>query len=50
MCEQNKIRMKMMEKAGYSKREDPDAGDEWIVIDEDGSDGAMSTTTDELGG
>lgn len=26
--------MKMMEKAGYAKRGDSEAGDEWITVDE----------------
>lgn len=33
--------MKMMEKAGYAKRGESDAGEEWITIDEDGSDSTV---------
>lgn len=33
--------MKMMEKAGYAKRGEADAGEEWITIDEDGSENTV---------
>lgn len=40
--------MKMMEKAGYVKREDSDAGDEWTTVDEDRSDGAAEKMKNAL--
>lgn len=40
--------MKMMEKAGYSKRGDAGAGEEWITVDEDGSDGAVDRMKDAV--
>lgn len=40
--------MKMMEKAGYTKRGDSEAGDEWITIDEDGSDSTVDRMKDAV--
>lgn len=37
----HQIRMKLMERAGYAKRGESDAGEEWTMIDEDGSDGTV---------
>lgn len=37
-----------MEKAGYTKREDSDAGEEWITVDEDGSDETMDRMKDAV--
>ncbi|CAM9579640.1 unnamed protein product [Ectocarpus sp. 4 AP-2014] len=44
----NAIRMKLMEKAGYTKREDSDAGEEWITVDEDGTDETMDRMKDAV--
>lgn len=40
--------MKMMEKAGYAKRGESDAGEEWITVDEDGSDDAVDRMKDAV--
>lgn len=42
--------MKMMEKAGYAKRGESDAGEEWITVDEDGSDLTKDKMKDALAG
>lgn len=42
--------MKMMEKAGYAKRGESDAGEEWITIDEDGSDLTKDKMKDAVAG
>ena len=45
---QLKIRMKMMEKAGKARREDSDAGDEWVIIDEDESHDTVNEVKEAL--
>lgn len=42
--------MKMMEKAGYAKRGESEAGEEWIMVDEDGSDLTKDRVKDALAG
>lgn len=45
----HQIRMKMMEKAGYAKRGDEsEAGEEWITVDEDGSDNTVDRMKDAV--
>lgn len=42
--------MQMMEKAGYAKRGESEAGEEWIMVDEDGSDLTKDRMKDALAG
>ncbi|CAM9319962.1 unnamed protein product [Hapterophycus canaliculatus] len=38
----------MMEKAGYTKRGESDGGEEWITVDEDGSDSTVDRMKDTI--
>lgn len=40
----------MMEKAGYAKRDDADAEEEWILVDKDGSNGVVEDPKDLFAG
>lgn len=38
----------MMKEAGYALRDDENASEEWVTIDEDGSDAAIDQMADAL--